>query len=445
LQIESPEIEIEFDKEVFNDVYLPTYNFQGRHLLLYGGAGSGKSEWAAQKLLLRLINEDNHRFLFVRKIARTIRDSQFQLFKEIISRWGLTKYFKVNKSEMDICFLPKDNWLISSGLDDSEKLKSITAITGMWLEEASEFERNDFKQLNLRLRGQYNNYLQIMYSFNPIDDDLDLFKHFFEKQLPFDSGYDRLQLYDGGQLGVLKTTYKDNKFIDEQYKIELEKYQSEDDYFYNVYALGNWTALNVTGRIYKKFDDESILKTNWVYDPNLPIILCCDFNVVPMKWALIQNYKGEDYVFDEIVKTDTQTEDMAKEFLHRYPTKNVRVYGDYSGNSRNTRNRSTDYDIIRTVLGLQQSDFFTKFNPVITARVNAVNWRLCNDMGKRHLFISPKCEHVIKDFRRVIWQEGRKIENQSGTNKDLTHISSAIGYYIEYEYSLKGKSIFRQQ
>jgi len=145
--------------------------------------GSGKSIFAAQKKLIRTMSEDSHRFLYCRKVARTIRDSTFQSFRQIISDWKLNAYFKLNKSEMDITYLPNGNSLISSGLDDVEKLKSIAGITGVWIEEATELDDDDFKQINLRLRGETKNYKQIIYTFNPIDDGHYINRKFFLKNI----------------------------------------------------------------------------------------------------------------------------------------------------------------------------------------------------------------------------------------------------------------------
>lgn len=186
-------MEIEFDIEIFNPVYIPTYSFKGRYLHLYGSAGSGKSEWAASKLLLRAMKEDSHRFLYYRKVANTIKKSQFQLFKDIIARWDrmgmvanyhLSDLFNINKSDMHIVYKPNGNELISSGLDDVEKLKSITGITGTWGEEATEIDEDDFKQINLRMRGETVNYKQHILSYNPIDDEHYINKKIFLKRLP---------------------------------------------------------------------------------------------------------------------------------------------------------------------------------------------------------------------------------------------------------------------
>jgi phage terminase large subunit len=165
------EPEIEFDINIFNEVYIPTFNFQGRYLHLYGSAGSGKSEFAAAKLLIRIMSEESHRILYYRKVAKTIRGSQFQLFKDIISRWNLAQLFKINKTDMEIIYKPNGNQLVSSGLDDVEKLKSITGITGTWCEEATEIEHDEFKQIDLRVRGETKNYKQHILTYNPINDE----------------------------------------------------------------------------------------------------------------------------------------------------------------------------------------------------------------------------------------------------------------------------------
>ncbi len=173
-------MEIEFNKEIFNDAYIPAFKFQGRYLHVYGSAGSGKSDWiAGGKILMRAMTEEGHRFLYYRKVAKTIRGSQFQLFKDIIQRWDymgvtanyhLSDLFKINKTDMEIIYKPNGNQLISSGLDDVEKLKSIAGITGTWGEEMTEVEEDEFKQIDLRMRGITKNYKQHIFSYNPIDD-----------------------------------------------------------------------------------------------------------------------------------------------------------------------------------------------------------------------------------------------------------------------------------
>lgn len=228
---------IEIHSDVFNDAYLPALENQDRFLILYGGAGSGKSVFAAEKKLVRTLAEPRHRFLIARKVGRTLRNSVFQLFRDLISDWGLSDYFKVNKSEMEIT-CANGSQLLFVGLDDVEKLKSITRITGIWIEEASEIDARDLRQLNLRLRGKTPSYKQIILSFNPIDAQHWLKREYFDNGAPENAT-------------VLHTTYKDNRFLDDEYIRELEGLKEIDDYFYRVYCLGEWGTLG------------NLILTNW--------------------------------------------------------------------------------------------------------------------------------------------------------------------------------------
>lgn len=224
--------QIDFDMDdIVNEWGHPLMEDRNRYLILYGGAGSGKSVVAAQKLLLRILEEKGHKFLVVRKVANTIRNSVFSLLRGTISEWGLSQFFKINKSDMDIT-CANGNQIIFAGLDDVEKLKSVHGITGMWLEEASEMLQEDFQQLDLRLRGETRNYKQIMISFNPISITHWLKIVFFDNKKPNSK--------------IVHTTYKDNKFIDEEYKATLEALKTQDPYYYTVYALGEWGVLGQT-------------------------------------------------------------------------------------------------------------------------------------------------------------------------------------------------------
>ncbi len=239
---------------------------------------------------------------------------------------------------------------------------------------------------------------------------------------------------------IIWSTWKDNKFLDKEYQEYLAGLEKEDQYFYGIYTLGEWTPINVVGRIYKKYVDT--LEGNlykYEYKPELPIILCCDFNVDPMKWALMQNINGSDYLFDEVVQYDTITENMAKEIDRRYPGKRFIIYGDYTGNYRSTRSRKTEYDLIKEYL--RNSDVRIKPNPPIMDRINAMHWRICNKEGVRRFFIDPKCEHARKDFREVILKPGTHEEEQTVINnkKELSHIQAEVGYYMEFNYSLRGQ------
>jgi phage terminase large subunit len=217
---------INISKNVFNPVYLPYLENNDRILIIYGGAGSGKSYFIAQRYIYRLLHEPKRVLLVVRQVGKTNRDSTYALFKQVISSWNLDSLFKFNESDMRIrCSNGAE--ILFAGLDDVEKLKSITGsknpLSDIWVEEASETQESAFNQLNVRLRGG-SLPKQIVMSFNPID-----INHWI-----------KTSLIDKNKGTVLKTTYKDNIFIDDDYKRQLESFRETDPYYYQVYCLGEW-------------------------------------------------------------------------------------------------------------------------------------------------------------------------------------------------------------
>ena len=133
---------VEISKKVFNPRFLPLLEDDThRYMVLYGGAGSGKSVFAVQRFLYRLLTLPLCNLLVVRAVAATNRDSTFALFRQVISRWGLSALFTCKESDLRIT-CANGNSVIFKGLDDTEKLKSITfpkgELTDILVEEASE-------------------------------------------------------------------------------------------------------------------------------------------------------------------------------------------------------------------------------------------------------------------------------------------------------------------
>ena len=226
---------INISKNVFNDPYYPLLHCDQRYLVLYGGAGSGKSVFAVQRFLYRMLQEELCNILVVRAVAATNRDSTFALFCQVIRKWALDALFKVTKTDMQIACIATGNTVIFKGLDDVEKLKSITfpkgELTDVWIEEASEVTEEDFNQLDIRLRGK-DIKGQIVLTFNPISALHWLKKRFFDQKQP--------------NVTVLKTTYRDNRFLTEDYQELLERFKETDPYYYSVYCLGEWGVLGKT-------------------------------------------------------------------------------------------------------------------------------------------------------------------------------------------------------
>ena len=213
-----------------NRSFLPLLFDRHRYLVLKGGGGSGKSIFAGELILDRVTHEPGHRWLVCRKVARSLRNSCFvQLQDQALSNYSWADP-RIMRGELSIRFA-NGSEILFSGLDDVEKLKSIYNITGIWIEEASEILESDFNQLDIRLRGESPLRKQMILSFNPISTT-----HWIKKRF-FDRTDDRARLHE--------STYLDNRFLPQEDIATLEAFRDTDEYYYQVYALGQW---GVTGR-----------------------------------------------------------------------------------------------------------------------------------------------------------------------------------------------------
>lgn len=262
---------IDFSKldECINDIYYPYLYDEKRFNVFYGGSASGKSVFVAQRAVYRMITEPGHNYMIVRKSEKANRFSSFALIKQVINDWGLGAQFYIRDYTMELTSEVNGNQMVFRGLDDIEKLKSITfesgALTDIWIEEASEITKDDDYQLRLRLRGMAPVQKQITYTFNPISALHWLKTRFFDNPLP------------GDKCSVVKSTYKDNQWLPSEDAEQIESLKHEDEQFYKIYALGEWGVLG-----------DHVL-TNWE---------CRDFNVDEFLPLADTVYFGEDFGYN---------------------------------------------------------------------------------------------------------------------------------------------------
>ena len=226
-------VNIKLSKKVFNEVYIPYLDNTDRYLVFYGGGSSGKSYFIAERYIYKLLHPKRCNVLIARQTGDTNRKSTFPLLKHVISNWNLGEHFKINESDMRIKCKLTGNEVAFAGLDDVEKIKSITfengELTDIWVEEATETQEADINQLKVRLRGGKSKK-QMVLSFNPINIQHWIKGHFI----------------DSGLATVCFSTYKDNKFLTDDDRAALEDLKRTDEYTYNVYCLGQWGILGKT-------------------------------------------------------------------------------------------------------------------------------------------------------------------------------------------------------
>lgn len=211
---------------------LPIYwpyvrDYTTRFNVYYGGAGSGKSHFVAQKLILKCL-QYKRKLLVVRKVGNTLKDSVWAMFLKLL--YQMPQVIKnVNKSEYTIELI-NGSIILFKGFDDPEKIKSIEGITDIVVEEASELTEDDFDQLNLRLRAQ-SGMLQIHLMFNPVSKANWVYKRFFENGTPEDTV-------------IIRTTYKNNPHLPKEYIDSLLRLERTNPAYFKIYVLGDFATLD---------------------------------------------------------------------------------------------------------------------------------------------------------------------------------------------------------
>lgn len=260
-----PNINLKLSRKLFNDIYFPDlFDYSNRYQVFYGGAGSGKSHYVFQKVVIKALNEPR-KVLIIRKVARTLKDSCFQMVIDTLSRFKLLSSCKVNNTTFTI-ELPNGSQFLFKGLDDSEKIKSVAGITDIVIEEATEISTDEFTQLDLRLRANVPN-LQIYLMFNPVSKVNWCYKYWFENGTPANTK-------------ILKTTYKDNRFLPLDYVASLERMRETNFTYWNIYANGEFSSL------------DKLIFSNWRQSDEeppqgLPLLVGLDFGYVNDASALV--------------------------------------------------------------------------------------------------------------------------------------------------------------
>jgi len=200
------------------------------------------------------------------------------------------------------------------------------------------------------------------------------------------------------------------------------------------------------GLIYYRFDADTHVH-DIPYNSDRPLIFCFDFNVDPGVAVICQESEFYTDVIDELhIPKNSNTDIVCDRLLDAWSnhTGVIRCFGDPSGGARKTSALSgTDWDIIKAKLrkgNSKHSGFGDKlrFNvpsapPRERIRVNSMNSRLQTTDGTVKMRIDRKCKWLKRDFEGVVPNDNGEIDK---TDKKITHLTDALGYYIAEEFPL---------
>lgn len=383
-------------KVQINNSFLPYLERDDLIQIHYGGAGSGKSRYVAQKLTLMLLKEKRV-LLCVRNVFATLRNSCYEEFKLVFEDMGISNLIRMRETDLSIYF-PNGSKIIMKGADSEEKLLSIANVSDVWCEEAYEIPRNVIEQLRLRVR---RNDLQChhFYTFNPISKANYMYE-FIHDPKTLENGF------------VHKSTYKDNAFLNKEYIETLEDLKRTNYMKYQVYCLGEFGTLGKTvfeNWTVKPFDIEELYKSG--LDLRLGIDFGFSNDPATLCVSLVDNKQKRIYIIDEIYETGLLNEELAKRIIEKGYEREIIYCDSAEPKSIAQLNR----------LGIKRAKSATKGQGSILAGIDLLQ--------TYEIIVNPKCKHMAEELANYTWKKDKVSGEYKNVPEDkYNHLIDALRY-----------------
>ena len=223
----------------------------------------------------------------------------------------------------------------------------------------------------------------------------------------------------------------ENSHVAKNYYSDLERIY--DPRVYQQEVLGEYLEV-ASDRVYTAFKRDDHVKELQL-DDSLPLRWSLDFNIDPMCSVIAQiRGDGKVAVLDEIFLKPGTTVRACEEFLKRYSSqREVIIYGDASGNHRQTTTGTTDFDMVGQYLESHSNMRFRNealtSNPGVRVRVNNTNRMLRNVCDEINVMIDPRCKELILDLEEVSY-DAMTCEINKSKDRNRTHLTDALGYLL---------------
>lgn len=460
-----------------------------RFIILFGGSSSGKTYSVAQMVLIFTLWEGTNT-LVMRKVGASIKDSIYQDFVTAASQLGISKMFKFSDGVKTIKCLTNGARIVFKGLDDSEKIKGLSSFKRVVMDEWSEFDEEDFKQIRLRLRGMEGQ--QIICTFNPIKETHWIKKKLFDTQkwhdVPMEieiagrvipselTGVKSIRMNEPREIMhkrtgeiihhdpdtvVIQTTYLNNFWVvgspdgtygyyDEQCIATFEFDRINDPDYYNVYALGEWGVIRTGSEFFGSFNRGKHSK-EVLYNSSLPVHICVDSNVLPYitctYWQVDIGAKTTIYQFDETLATSPnntvrKAAKLVAKRLRELASEKIFIHGDASTRASNNIDdeKRSFLDLFIDTLhneGIEVEDKVSTKNPSVPMSGEFINAIFDEIMPGYEIVIGDNCKTSIEDYMSVQKDVNgailkTKVKNKitMQTYEEHGHISDTFRYIV---------------
>lgn len=203
-----------------------------RFVINEGGSRSSKTYSLCQLVIIYCLQNNNKVVSIIRKTFPALRATVLRDFIEILKELNIYSLEDHNKSEHIYTF-PNGSIVEFFSVDDEQKIRGRKRDIA-WCNEANELYFDDFTQLNMRTENK------LIFDYNPSESTSWLY------ELPMEESV------------LIKSTYKDNPFLPQSIRAQIEDLKRTDEALYQIYALG------------EKAISKSNIYSNWTFIPHRP-------------------------------------------------------------------------------------------------------------------------------------------------------------------------------
>ena len=217
---------------VFERNYDALYNNEARFIINEGGSRSSKTYSLCQLIMVYCLQNPQKVVSIIRKTFPALRATAMRDFLEVLKEAGI--YEKTNHNMSEHIYTFSNGSIVEFfSVDDEQKIRGRKRHVA-WCNEANELFLDDFTQLNMRTEQK------LIFDYNPSDSTSWLY------ELPKDESI------------LIKSTYRDNPFLPDSIKRQIEDLKRTDEALYQIYALGEHAI------------SKANIYSNWTFLPHRP-------------------------------------------------------------------------------------------------------------------------------------------------------------------------------
>lgn len=285
-----------------------------RFIVNEGGSRSSKTYSLCQLVIVYCLQNKGKVVSIIRKTFPALRATVLRDFTEILKDLGIYSLEAHNKSEQIYTF-PNGSMVEFFSVDDEQKIRGRKRDIA-WCNEANELYFDDFTQLNMRTEHK------LIFDYNPSDNSSWLY------ELPAEDTI------------MIRSTYKDNPFLPQSIRNQIEDLKRTDEALYQIYALG------------QKAVSKSNIYSNWTFMTHRPArftsyVYGLDFGY-NHPTALMRVYWHERDIFIEpvIYESYLTTTMLIEKMRQLNIEKEVTILADYARPEIIAEMVNSGYDVI---------------------------------------------------------------------------------------------------